>query len=117
MEELALEKSHNPSEISDNPLEARMPVTLEMASIMRDAAQPGVPGESVKAAIGRAARRLGLPYERARAIWYGQARMIRAEEADRLRARRIEIARQRLGLLQREIDQQNRIIQGMDHAA
>lgn len=117
MQERALEMSHNPSEISDNPLEARVPVTVEMAAIMRDAAQPVPPGDSVKAAIGRAARRLGLPYERARAIWYGQARLIRAEEADRLRARRRDLARQRLAQLQHEIDQQNRIIQGMDHAA
>lgn len=109
--------SNNPSETSYNPSEARMPVTVEMAGIIRDAAQPGQPGESVKAAIGRAARRLNLGYSRARAIWYGQARMIGAEEADRLRARRRDIARQRLALLQAEIDRQNSIIQGMDHAA
>jgi len=39
----------------------------------------------VKAAIRRASRRLGLPFNRTKDIWYGQARRIDAEEMDRLR--------------------------------
>jgi hypothetical protein len=39
----------------------------------------------VKAAIRRASRRLGLPFSRARDIWYGDARRIDAEEMDKLR--------------------------------
>jgi hypothetical protein len=41
----------------------------------------------VKAAIRRASRRLGLPYNRTKDIWYGHARRIDAEEMDRLRRR------------------------------
>lgn len=66
---------------------ARMPATVEeMRGIVRRAAEPARPGESVKAAIGRAARVLALDWGRARSLWYGDARVaVRADEADRLR--------------------------------
>lgn len=48
------------------------------------AAYPGRPGESVKAAIRRAAHRLSLPFSRTRALWYGLARRIDAAEMDQL---------------------------------
>ena len=58
----------------------------EMRGIVRAAAVPSRPGESVKAAIGRAARALALDWGRARSLWYGDARVaVRADEADRLR--------------------------------
>jgi hypothetical protein len=39
----------------------------------------------VKAAIRRASMRLGLPFNRTKDLWYGQARRIDAVEMDRLR--------------------------------
>jgi hypothetical protein len=61
--------------------------TGEFSAIVREAAEPREAGDSVKAAIGRAARRLGLSHGRARGLWYGDARVaVRADEADRLRA-------------------------------
>lgn len=71
-----------------------MPTTVEDArAIVRDAAEPRPPADSVKAAIGRAARRLGLDWGRARSLWYADARVrLSAAEAERLR--RAHAARQ-----------------------
>jgi hypothetical protein len=79
------------------PIETRMPeCTLdEMQQIVRAAAQPYEPGEGIKAAINRSARRLGLNFRRARAYWYGEVRLVPADEADRLRAARVDVARDR----------------------
>ena len=57
----------------------------EAQSLVRRCVKPGPPGESVKAAIRRASRRLDLPFSRTKNIWYGDARRINAEEMDRLR--------------------------------
>jgi hypothetical protein len=48
-------------------------------------AEPRPAGDSVKAAINRAAKRLGFTYSRTKDIWYGGARRIDAREMDRLR--------------------------------
>ena len=77
-------------------------VAAEMQAIVRAAAQPAVAGESVKAAIGRAARRLRLGYGRTRSHWYGLARLVSAEEADRLRELRLTLALDRLEQMERE---------------
>ena len=64
---------------------------LEMSSIaeasdlIRRAAEPRPVGDSVKAAISRAARKLGLTFSRAKSIWYGEAHRIDANEMDALR--------------------------------
>lgn len=55
-------------------------VNLKAATLLRDLVAPPAPGESVKAQIGRAARRAGLSFERSRKIWYGEAQKILAEE-------------------------------------
>ena len=54
----------------------------------------------VKAAILRSSRRLGLPFNRTKDIWYGDARRIDAAEMDRLRsvAEGSEIARAIAGI-------------------
>jgi hypothetical protein len=78
-------------------------VPEEAQQIVREAAEPAVPGESVKAAIGRAARALGLSYARARGHWYRQARLIPAEEADALRLARIHLIRERAARLRAEL--------------
>ena len=44
----------------------------EMKALVRRAAEPARPGESVKAEISRAARVLGLSYGRAKRYWYGE---------------------------------------------
>ena len=74
----------------------------EMQRIVRSAAEPAVPGESVKAALGRAARRLGLGYRRARTFWYGDACSVRAWEADRLRTLQLRLIEERLQRLDHE---------------
>lgn len=58
----------------------------EMRSLVRRAAEPGRAGESVKAAIGRAARVLGLSYGRAKRYWYGEVQVPPAHEVDAARA-------------------------------
>src|SRR5208283_5661135 len=57
----------------------------EARELLRRLALPAKPGESVKAAIGRAARYAGLSYARAEKIWYAKDRVVRAEEMDALR--------------------------------
>ncbi len=57
----------------------------EAQSLVRQCAEPRPAGDQVKAAIRRASRRLELPFNRAKDIWYGDARRIDAEEMDRLR--------------------------------
>jgi hypothetical protein len=55
-------------------------VNVKAATLLRDLVAPPAPGESVKAQIGRAARRAGLSFTRSRKIWYGEAQLILAEE-------------------------------------
>lgn len=56
---------------------------------LKELAEPRPVGDSVKAAIVRAARVAGLPYPRSFNIWYGRARRI-----DDFEARKIEAALQ-----------------------
>jgi len=74
----------------------------EMQRLVREAALPAQPGDSVKAQIGRAARRLGLPFGRTRSHWYGLARAVLAEEAEMLRARRRQLMIERAHQLEQE---------------
>lgn len=87
--------SDKPSEKSDNRSEnsERSPMSsaAEMTTLIRTVASPAMPGESVKAVIARAARRLGFTYSRTRGLYYGEARRIDAREIDRAR----EVARER----------------------
>lgn len=54
--------------------------------LVKLAAGPRVGGESVKLAIGRAARSLKWSFSRTREIWYGNARRLDAHEMDKLRS-------------------------------
>jgi hypothetical protein len=65
----------------------RVSVDAEASDLLRTLALPAVPGERVAAAISRAAARAGLTFNRARSIWYAEARAILAEEMDQLRMR------------------------------
>jgi hypothetical protein len=83
-------------------------VLSEQASTLaKMCAQPCPPGDYVKAAIGRAADRSGLPFRRVRDLWYRDARRIDAWEMEQLRTAAdaaevdiavagIEVARRRL---------------------
>lgn len=68
-----------------------MTAVAEAASLLRSVAEPRPVGDTVKAAINRAARRVSkhlrepMRASRAEDIWRGEARMIRAEEIDAIR--------------------------------
>src|SRR5579871_5812715 len=64
-----------------------MSASAEASRLIRRCAEPVSAGESVKALIRRASARAGLPFPRGRALWYGEARSVRAEEMDLLRKR------------------------------
>ena len=66
----------------------------EAQALVRQCAEPRPAGDQVKAAILRASRGLGLPFNRTKDIWYGDVRRIDAEEMDRLRqvAEKTELA-------------------------
>jgi hypothetical protein len=57
----------------------------EATILVRRCAEPRPAGDSVKAAIRRASKRLEISFSRTREIWYGDARRIDAAEMDRLR--------------------------------
>lgn len=59
--------------------------TSDAMRIVQLAAEPRPVGDSVKAAIGRAAKRLRWSYTRTRDVWYGDARRIDVREMDALR--------------------------------
>ena len=58
----------------------------EASQLVRAAALPGMPGETAKAAIWRAAHRLGMDAGRVTSLWYRKAKRIDCDEMDRLRA-------------------------------
>lgn len=64
-----------------------MAALVEAAMLLRQLAEPAVPGESMKAAINRAARRAGIPAGLGKRLWYGEARRIDADTMDQLRER------------------------------
>lgn len=74
------------SEKSDDSSE-----TSDAMRIVQLAAEPRPVGDSVKAAIGRSAKRLKWSFTRTRDVWYGDARRIVVREMDALR----EIERRR----------------------
>ena len=78
-------------------------IVHEMQSITRRAAEPWQPGDSVKAAIGRAARTLGIGYRRARSFWYGESVAVRAIEADQMRAAEALLLTRRRQRLEHEL--------------
>lgn len=57
----------------------------EAAALVRAVAEPSRPGDTVRARITRAAKRLSWSYGRTEDIWRGEARRIDAHEIDMLR--------------------------------
>src|SRR5437868_6171442 len=58
----------------------------EMRRLVRRAAEPPVAGESIKAQIARAARRLGFSYGRAKRYWYLELQHPYAVDVERARS-------------------------------
>jgi len=73
------------SENQDANMDNVVAITDEMQTIVRRAAEPWAPGDSTKAAIGRAARATGFGFRRVKALWYGERATVSAVEADALR--------------------------------
>ncbi len=67
---------------------SEMSALAEASMLVRDLAEPGRPGETVKAALQRACRHLtGWPPSRVRDLWYADPRIsVSADEMNRLRA-------------------------------
>ena len=59
-------------------------MSMTYSDALKELAEPRLVGDLVKAAIGRAARITGRTYTRAFDVWYGKARRIDAEEAQRI---------------------------------
>lgn len=68
-------------------------IAAETAKALRHLAEPRPVGDRVKAAIGRAARKAGLPYWRAFDLWYAKAHRIDAVELEKIRAAQRETAK------------------------
>lgn len=67
----------------------------DFSQALRDLSEPAPRGDRIKAAIQRAARLAGLSYWRAFDIWYGKARRVELEEAEKIQTalrRKIEEA-------------------------
>ena len=75
--------SEIPSEKSERGI--AVSALREASVLVRKVAEPRPIGDSVKAAINRASRRLGFHVSRTKDIWYENARRIHAEEIDALR--------------------------------
>lgn len=88
MSEIPTERSEHRPEKSEVLL---MSAVAEAAHLLRQIAEPRPVGDSIKAAISRAARRVSkhLPqpmhYRRAEDLWRKEARAVRAEEMDAIR--------------------------------
>lgn len=57
----------------------------EMQARVRRLAFAGEPGESIKAVLGRVARRSGVTLNEAKRLWYREWRRVPADIADRIR--------------------------------
>jgi uncharacterized protein YPO0396 len=67
-------------------LEPKMSALCEAQTLVRRLAEPCTAGDSVKAQIGRAARRAGFGFNRVRSLWYADERAsVSAAEMDKLR--------------------------------
>jgi hypothetical protein len=62
-----------------------MSAVAEAATLLRQVAEPRPVGDTVKAAINRAARRVSIRPGRVEDIWREEAKAIRAEEMDAIR--------------------------------
>lgn len=74
------------SKMFDNASESRVSALQEASSLVRRIAEPVPAGDSVKAAIGRASRRLNWGFCRVRSLWYADPRTkVSGDELNQLR--------------------------------
>lgn len=93
-----------------NPLTLRFGVmdpVAEAQALVKAAAEPREPGESVKASINRAARRLGFSLRRVVQAWYRQPAAWLSTEMDVMRERATEALRARQARLEAELEALN----------
>jgi hypothetical protein len=70
-----------------------MSAVAEASHLLRQLAEPRPVGDTIKAAINRAARRVKIKVGRVEDIWRQEARAVRAEEMDAIRRAVMEEAR------------------------
>lgn len=93
-----------------NPLTLRFGVVdpaAEAQALVKLAAEPREPGESEKAAMNRAARRLGFKPRRVVQAWYRQPAAWLSTEMDVMRERATEALRARQARLEAELEALN----------
>jgi len=85
----------------------------EMQAIVRMAAEPRQPVDGIKAAVGRAAKALGISYRRAMTFWYGYTEKVLVTEAEaaRLRRQRERLYEHRLERLRHDIACTERLLE------
>lgn len=80
-------------------------ILAEMHGIVRRAAEPRLAADTAKAAISRAAERLGIPFRRARSFWYSESTAaVGAAEAEKLRAAELRLLQERRRRLEEELE-------------
>jgi hypothetical protein len=79
---------------SEKPVSEFVSPVAEAADLLRRVAEPRPVGDSVKAAINRAAFRVSLPPGRVQDLWYSEARMVRSNEMDAIRSAAARRARE-----------------------
>jgi hypothetical protein len=67
---------------SDNEMSA----SLEASELLKRLAEPAPAGAHIETLIRSVARKVGLSFSRAKALWYREAAVVRSEEMDALRA-------------------------------
>lgn len=87
-------------------------LAAEMVEIVRLAAEPRPVADSVKGAINRAARALGITYRRTTSLWYGRTERVRVTKAEveRLRLEHTRLLALRLERLERESVELKRLL-------
>ncbi len=78
-------------------------IASEMAAIVRLAAEPVAPGETVGELIRRAARRVGLSYGRVKKYWYREITRPPAHEYVLMQQRKLALMQERRARLHAEM--------------
>ena len=63
-----------------------MSASLEASELLKRLAEPAPVGAHIETLIRGVARKVGLSFSRAKALWYREAAIVRSEEMDALRA-------------------------------
>lgn len=63
-----------------------MSASVEASELLKRLAEPAPAGAHIETLIRGVARKVGLSFSRAKALWYREAAVVRSEEMDALRA-------------------------------